>query len=75
MLHHQILLWRSHFSSLAALFVGGKKTEIKKKTLKFLKTKKNAFLFVNNKYHHELLLFAGKRRSSCDDTENINNEY
>jgi hypothetical protein len=76
MLHHQILLWRSHFSSLAALFVGGKKTEIKKKNAKISKNqKKNAFLFVNNKYHHELLLFAGKRRSSCDDTENINNEY
>jgi hypothetical protein len=45
MLHHQILLWRSHFSSLAALFVGGKKTEIKKKTLKFLKTKKKRISF------------------------------
>ena len=48
----------------------------KKKNAKISKNqKKNAFLFVNNKYHHELLLFAGKRRSSCDDTENINNEY
>lgn len=47
-----------------------------KKTLKFLKNKKNAFLFVNNnKYHHELLLFAEKRRSSCDDAEHNNDEY
>ena len=75
MLHHQILLWRSHFSSLAALFVGERKQKSKKNAKISKNQKKNAFLFVNNKYHHELLLFAGKRRSSCDDTENINNEY
>lgn len=40
------------------------------------KQKKNAFLFVNNtKYHHDLLLFAEKRRSSCDDAEHNNDEY
>ena len=39
------------------------------------KQKKNAFLFVNNKYQHELLLFAEKRRSSCDDAEHNNDEY